>query len=189
MGKSEWISVSIKPEETAKGVFCLIERKGKLYPETCYYFNKHQQDFCPDGNEDWADFENDEYYLPEGWYTLCDQCEKYWKVEPSFYLNGIEYPNSQSPEPTSAENAQVQFDTLEEGDWFQGTDEEYRKVLKLENHDCFKRNGNNWIKAMLLDEHCVFSDSGLYWQSPALKKTQLTPSEFLRRAENTFKKK
>lgn len=232
MGKSEWIPASIKPEETAKGTFCLIERNGKLYPETCYYFNKHQQDFCPDGNEDWADFENDEYYLPEGWYTLCDQCEKYWKVDVSFYMVALDYPviNSHSPEQTAIRllrdivdlqngaplerdrevyestmqdiysfldshsptepgvshgmfSKWESFETLQEGDWFQGTEEDYRKALAL----CIDPYAMvpTYPKTCEIIGFLAYNGITCFCLEP--RKTQLTPEEFLRRAENTFK--
>lgn len=178
MGKSEWIPASIKPEQTGKGIFCLIERNKKLYPETCYYFNKHQQDFSPDGNEDWADFENDEYYLPEGWYTICDQCEKYWKVEPSFYMVGIDYPVSHSPnEP----------DVLVEGDY-----------CVFENEIQARQNSKHWIIVPQFLEQAIkdsmergvqFVNGTIYLCHDKDCITQLTAPEFIRRAENTFKKK
>lgn len=86
--------------------------------------------------------------------------------------------NSHSP-------TEPEFNTLQEGDWFIGTDEEYRHVLSL--HDC-----------LIIDER--FCKEGLFFSGSILLvrtsgshkfegKTQLTPEEFLRRAENTFKKK
>lgn len=240
----EWIPAIVKPEHTAKGTFCLIERNGKLYPETCYYFGKHQQDFCPDGNEDWADFENDEYYLPEGWYTLCDQCEKYWKVDVSFYMIGFEYPDSHSTvsEHSSATeiieskelavsftrhiiempgdqliskslpdhydefikdkadreiidlvcNSQSpsEFDTLQEGDWFIGTEEEYYSVLKMFAPNELVNN-HNAKKALHIGFICAkesrYTDRIILSFDEDNKKTRLTATEFLRRAENTFK--
>lgn len=91
--------------------------------------------------------------------------------------------NSHSP-------TEPEFDTLQEGDWFEGSPDQYRKVLEFEGtlkEDAY----DDFI------EDCV--NHGMVWQTEfgngyidnltCYFKTQLTPEEFLRRAENTFKTK
>lgn len=73
------------------------------------------------------------------------------------------------------------IDTLCEGDWFHGTKEEYRKVLKLECPKC----DDSYIPTALKRGYLVWSE--VLCTNPNLRKTRLTATEFLRRAENTFK--
>lgn len=101
------------------------------------------------------------------------------------FLNFIESPNyvdSHSPDPVS--------DTLQEGDYFIGTEEQYRKVLEIARHD-FKSNFENGM--MFFGRPEYKGDSGLKIRILEWNEyrgvTQLTPEEFLRRAENTFKNK
>lgn len=78
-----------------------------------------------------------------------------------------------------------QPDTLCEGDWFQGTEEDYRTVLELQGDYEEAKVYMNYIK----ENGLVFSEKRLKTSFIQfnLNKTQLTPEEFLRRAENTFK--
>lgn len=116
---------------------------------------------------------------------------------------GVMSVNSQSPtEPMSVSELNdpanddssltdfqhLEFDTLQEGDWFEGTEDQYRKVLELEciydaRHEEFLE-GN--ILNMVDNNCCVFDGKELLWIANNI--TKLTPEEFLRRAENTFKK-
>lgn len=81
-----------------------------------------------------------------------------------------------------------EFDTLQEGDWFQGTEEEYRKVLILERQSLQDTyDVGEFAGQMIMDGFCVFN--GLILESlEEHKKTEFPPEEFLLRAENTFKK-
>ncbi len=105
---------------------------------------------------------------------------------PDYSLDQKEDDSHSPTEPTSAKNAQVQFDTLQEGDWFIGTEEEYREVLDI--YGC--NPDNPWLRKMIKYGFCVYTenDNALGW-AEELKTTQLTAPEFIRRAENTFKTK
>lgn len=77
-----------------------------------------------------------------------------------------------------------QHDTLQEGDWFQGTEEDYRKVLEIGFPISKYAGGSNFPYGM------VFLLGTLLRLDQNYKgKTKLAPEEFLRRADNTFKTK
>lgn len=115
--------------------------------------------------------------------------------------------NSHSPtEPVTEHSSYTEFDTLQPGDWFKGTEEEYRKVLALEllpKHKfstsmipavemqlrIIESDIDLYSSLLLKHGYCAFIDGSLTWDEDKLKKTQLTAPEFIRRAENTFKKK
>lgn len=81
---------------------------------------------------------------------------------------------------------------LQEGDWFTGTEEQYRKVFNIENNSFLGDLGEDWIKGCISDNNGIVFNRALlvgYPSTGTLKKTKLTPEEFLRRAENTFKTK
>jgi hypothetical protein len=106
-------------------------------------------------------------------YGLVSEIEK----PVQFYFETI---NSHSPDPVT------EFDTLQEGDWFTGTEEQYRKVLEMyyDPKEIFR----TFLDAV--NKHgLLFIDDCLIIATKQFKKTQLTPEEFIRRAENTFKKK
>lgn len=103
--------------------------------------------------------------------------------------------NSHSPtisdlnDPANDNSMLIEFqhlepDTLQEGDWFQGTEDQYRKLFEMENRPCIDSSVNVSVKW----NHVCYGGSLLRWRFD-FKKTQLTPEEFLRRAENTFKTK
>lgn len=80
-----------------------------------------------------------------------------------------------------------QVDTLQEGDWFQGTEEQYRKVFELSGRNlselaAYNAVGRGYV-SLMEDGH------GRSMITFGVKLTQLTPEEFLRRAENTFNNK
>lgn len=83
---------------------------------------------------------------------------------------------SHSPDPV--------IDTLQEGDWFQGTEEQYRKVLIEITEEREYR-----VKYALNIGYLGFSILDKFISHPRFKKNQLTPEEFIRRAENTFNNK
>lgn len=81
-----------------------------------------------------------------------------------------------------------EFDTLQEGDWFQGTREQYEKVLNIQcsgRCDCYDWCGLV-LEAGFLNFRTIADMKTLGWDSEYCK-TQLTPEESLRRADNTFK--
>jgi hypothetical protein len=81
----------------------------------------------------------------------------------------------------------LEFDTLQEGDWFIGTEEEYRKVLELEAGNNPLRMIDSWVSTSFNQYgYIIFDGVQLCWVEPC-KKAQLTAPEFIRRAENTFK--
>lgn len=103
----------------------------------------------------------------------------------------IEYNPHSPTEPVSAISAHTEFNTLQEGDWFQGTEEDYRSVLELQDKviETLVNSGTN--SAVNLGFISAYKSK--YINRVILgfseKKTQLTPEEFIRRAENTFKTK
>lgn len=89
--------------------------------------------------------------------------------------------NSHSP-------TEPEFDTLQEGDWFQGTEEQYNDVFRMEKVWGYDEKSELWAASSFGHGFLCFDGTILCWIKE-LKKTQLTPGEFLRRAENTFKTK
>lgn len=89
--------------------------------------------------------------------------------------------NSHSP-------TELELDTLQEGDWFQGTEEDYRKVLETENTES-RFVDDEVVQCFVEWSSMLWSGHSIVWGNTYLIKTQLTPEEFLRRAENTFKTK
>jgi hypothetical protein len=86
-------------------------------------------------------------------------------------------PDSQSPDPVS--------DTLQEGDWFYGTEEQYFQVLKMEDAN----TADFYIKFFQGKNAMAYNSDDMIeiTNEGDILKTQLTPEEFIRRAENTFK--
>lgn len=75
-------------------------------------------------------------------------------------------------------------DVLQEGDWFIGTEEDYRKVfIEIANEMEHK------VHCAVCVGFIAFSTLDKLISHPKFKKTQLTPEEFIRRADNTFKTK
>lgn len=82
-----------------------------------------------------------------------------------------------------------EFDTLQEGDWFQGTDQEYWNALKVYDDQFALKLIDVMHKQVLQAGFIAFCYKSYEWDELTEKKTQLTPEEFIRRAENTFKTK
>lgn len=91
--------------------------------------------------------------------------------------------------PKGCHGAVAVMDTLQKGDWFQGTEEEYRRVFEIELKGNPVYQISKWVESALKSGFCIFIEKGFYTYLSQNKKTQLTAPEFLRRAENTFKAK
>lgn len=87
-------------------------------------------------------------------------------------------PDSQSPDPVS--------DTLCEGDWFIGTEEHYLYVLKLSTEEPYYQHIDYYVHVASTKGFMTYEGNNLMTWIEENKKTQLTPEEFIRRAENTF---
>jgi|GEM_PF-5500657 len=85
------------------------------------------------------------------------------------------YINSHSP------------DTLQEGDWFQGTKEEYETVIRIEGE--LELSEIYPYLSLIDDEGLCYFKGSVDLAVNSLKKTQLTPEEFIRRADNHFNNK
>lgn len=111
-----------------------------------------------------------------------------WLVNPNSHSPTISEINDPSNDDSQLiELRHLESDTLQEGDFFIGTEEQYRKVLELENNNSPLSMIDSWVETCKKHGYIVFYDVFFGWVEEH-KKNQLTPEEFFRRAENTFKK-
>lgn len=97
------------------------------------------------------------------------------------------YIDSHSPELTCKESLQV-HDTLQEGDFFIGTKEEYRRAFNIEKARGYDQPiSRAWLSQSLISGYMQYDGEKL--MTDGNKITQLTAPEFIRRAENTFNTK
>ncbi len=80
-------------------------------------------------------------------------------------------------------------DVLQEGDWFEGSKHQYAQCLLIEG--CTNDAADYWGEHAVDRGFLVYSYGCLRYDSDAKRSTSkpLEPSEFLRRARNTFKNK
>ncbi len=80
-------------------------------------------------------------------------------------------------------------DTLQEGNFMVGTSEQYRKVFNIIQD--VKHDIEIYVSQCVIQKQMIFLNGRITWSEfpELLRKTQLTPEEFIRRAENTFKTK
>ena len=67
----DWVSVSDRLPENCKPVYVKgIDYQGSPVGAIAQYCRKFELEASPETDEEWCDYnpENDEYYVPEGWY-------------------------------------------------------------------------------------------------------------------------
>lgn len=74
---------------------------------------------------------------------------------------------------------------LQEGDWFEGSIEDYKQVNYLEDPEAEYSFIVGWSEKMKEYGYCIYLDGGFIWDENDAKKTKLSVAEFLRRANNT----
>lgn len=121
-------------------------------------------------------------------------------------INEVRKIDSHSPDPVNTlhtisdvndpanDNSQlIEFEhlnTLQEGDWFHGTEEQYRDIVFMSGQ--FKESFVSSFIEDCMIYGMVYSTelgNGQLENLTSLRRHKLTPEEFIRRAENTFKTK